>query len=339
MPPRTGGYHQTREADSVKADQVTVPVTGATVLPVAIVTGFLGSGKTTFVRGLLTAGGGTRVAVIVNELGELGIDGALLKGAAQSVIELPGGCMCCESRGDVGRALALLAARASELDAIVVETSGVSDPLGVADLLTHGVFPTDLRLSQVVTVVDAENFDRNLADAEAAYSQIVSADLFVVGKSDLVAPDVVTAIGERLARLNPRAAVLPSDGGRSAAGLLGEVAGVPTISTRRRAVHPEPGYDSIAWETDREISLEPLLAWIEALPPSIYRVKALVRQGETDVALHRVGARVTVLASTAARREPGDGHHTRVVVIGRDIAAESIRADLAAMEPSDQETA
>ena len=135
--------------------------------------------------------------------------------------------MCCESRGDVGRALALLAQRASELDAIVVETSGVSDPLGVADLLAHGVFPTDLRLSQVVTVVDAENFDRNLADAEAAYSQIVSADLFVVGKSDLVAPEVVTAIGERLARLNPRAAVLPSDGGRSAAGLLGEVAGVP----------------------------------------------------------------------------------------------------------------
>jgi Ni2+-binding GTPase involved in maturation of urease and hydrogenase len=169
-------------------------VTGATALPVAIVTGFLGSGKTTFVAGLLTAGGGTRVAVIVNELGELGIDGALLKGAAQSVTELPGGCMCCESRGDVGRALALLATRASELDAIVVETSGVSDPLGVADLLAHGVFPTDLRLSQVVTVVDAENFDRNLADAEAAYSQIVSADLFVVGKSDLVAPEVVTAI-------------------------------------------------------------------------------------------------------------------------------------------------
>jgi G3E family GTPase len=224
------------------------------------------------------------------------------------------------------------------LDAIVVETSGVSDPLGVADLLAHGLFPADLRLSQVVTVVDAENFDRNLADAEAAYSQIVSADLFVVGKSDLVAPEVVAAIGERLARLNPCAAVLPSDGGRSAAGLLGEVAGVPTISTRRQAVHTEPGYDSVAWEANREISLEPLLAWVEALPPSVYRVKALIRQGETDVALHRVGARVTVLASPAARREPGCGH-ARVVVIGRGLAAESIRADLAAMEPSDQETA
>ncbi|WP_239116452.1 CobW family GTP-binding protein [Planotetraspora phitsanulokensis] len=339
MPQRTGGHDQTGE-NSVTADQAPdpVPATGATALPVAIVTGFLGSGKTTFVRGLLDAGGSGRTAVIVNELGELGIDGALLEGAARSVIELPGGCMCCESRGDVGRALALLAERASELDAVVVETSGVSDPLGVADLLAHGVFPADLRLSQVVTVVDAENFDRNLADADAAYSQIVSADLFVVGKSDLVAPDVVTAIGERLAVLNPHAAVLPSDGGRSAAGLLGEVAGVPAISARRQAVHTEPGYDSVAWETNREIGLDRLLAWVEALPPNIYRVKALVRQGRTDVAVHRVGARVTVLASAGARREPGDGR-TRVVAIGRGIAAESMRAELDAMEPSDEETA
>jgi G3E family GTPase len=308
-----------------------------TALPVAIVTGFLGSGKTTFVRALLGAAGGARVAVIVNELGELGIDGALLEGAARSVVELPGGCMCCESRGDVGRALARLAEKAAELDAVVVETSGVADPLGVADLLAQGVFTADLRLSQVVTVVDAENFDRNLADAEAAYSQIVSADLFVVGKSDLVAPDVVTAIGERLARLNPHAAVLPSDGGRSAAVLLGEVAGVPTISARRRPVHAGPGYDSVAWEANRTIGLDPLLAWAEALPPSVYRVKALVRQGETGVVLHRVGTRVTVLASTAARRELGDGH-ARVVVIGKGLATASIRADLAAMQSSDQES-
>lgn len=318
------------------ADQASAraSVTEAPVLPVAIVTGFLGSGKTTFIRGLLDEHGGARVAVIVNELGELGIDGALLEGAAQSVVELPGGCMCCESRGDVGKALAQLSQRAADLDAIVVETSGVSDPLGVADVLAHGVFPADLRLSQVITVVDAENFDRNLADAEAAHTQIISADLFVVGKSDLAGAEVVSAIGDRLARLNPRAAVLPSNGGRAALTLLGEVAGAPTIATRKDATHAEPGYDSVAWESDRGIDLERLLDWVEDLPPTTYRVKALVRQSESSLEVHRVGARVTMLR---ARRPLPD--HTRVVVIGRHLDAESVRADLAAMQSSDQEPA
>jgi G3E family GTPase len=325
----------------VKPDEAGSPplAPSAGPLPVAIVTGFLGSGKTTFIQGLLQVSGGARIAVVVNEFGELGLDGALLQGASDHVIELPGGCMCCESRGDVARALSRLADRAQDLDAIVVESSGVADPLGVAEILATGTFTTDLTLSLVVAVVDAENFDRNLADAETAYRQLTSADLFVVGKSDLVDPAVVTAIRGRLAKLNPHAAVLPSNRGRSATSLLGEVPGIPLVLTQRRDVHEEVGYDSAAWRSDRPVQIERLLEWMENLPPNVSRVKALARSGRTCVTAHRVGSRVTVLPADSAAISGLRNDWARVIVIGRQLDARLIDTQLAMTQQSTEETA
>ena len=146
-------------------------------IPVTLLTGFLGAGKTTLVNHLLTECHGRRLAVIVNEFGELGIDGALIAGAAGSVIELANGCICCATQGDLRRALQEVVSTREGLDGVLIETSGLADPGPVIRDLESIRFAQEIRLDGVVTVLDAENFDRNLDSAEAAFQQITYGDV------------------------------------------------------------------------------------------------------------------------------------------------------------------
>jgi G3E family GTPase len=127
-------------------------------LPVTVVSGFLGSGKTTLVNRILTETHGMRLGVLVNEFGEIGIDGALIERRATEVAELANGCLCCNAQGQLPQALARMAREGSDLDGLIVETSGLAEPLLVADLLMRGRFARDLVLDGVITLVDCENF-------------------------------------------------------------------------------------------------------------------------------------------------------------------------------------
>lgn len=176
-------------------------------IPVSVISGFLGAGKTTLVNHILSGSHGRLIGVLVNEFGEIGIDGKLITGAAVPVVELPNGCMCCATQGDSRRALDALISSAS-LDAIVVETSGLADPGPIANDIETLRFARDLYLDGVVTVIDAVNFDDNLEQAEVAYNQIANCDLFLINKVDLVGDHAVTMIENGLERLNPDARTL-----------------------------------------------------------------------------------------------------------------------------------
>ena len=300
-----------------------VPRRGA--LPVTLVTGFLGSGKTTFVRSLLEREDRTRVAVVVNEFGELGIDGALLRGNGEPVVELANGCICCVNRGDMAAALGELARRHARLDAIVVETSGLADPLGVADLIATTVFPADLVLSAVVTMIDAENFDRNLRHGETAYQQLVAADLFVIGKSDLAPPGVVPELRRRLRTLNVSPTVV-SDHGHIADDVLAELPGTtrgPVRAWHRQ--HDSPAFTSVSWTSERPLRLAAFVAWVDSLPATVCRVKAIVRHQDEWYEVHRVHLRTTVLRASA---DVGNGvgrERARAVLIGRELDGPALR--------------
>ncbi|MBD1860938.1 MULTISPECIES: GTP-binding protein [Trichocoleus] len=155
-------------------------------LPVTIITGFLGSGKTTLLNHILTNQQGVKTAVLVNEFGEIGIDNELIVKTGDDMVELSNGCICCTINNDLLEAVYKILERQERVDYLVVETTGLADPLPVA-LTFLGTELRDLtRLDSIVTVVDAENYSLDLFNSEAAYNQIAYGDIILLNKVDLV---------------------------------------------------------------------------------------------------------------------------------------------------------
>ena len=155
-------------------------------LPVTIITGFLGSGKTTLLNHILTNQQGLKTAVLVNEFGEIGIDNELIVSTDDNMVELNNGCICCTINEDLVNAVYKVLERQEKLDYLVVETTGLADPLPVA-LTFLGTELRDMtRLDSIVTVVDAANYSLDLFNSQAAYSQIAYGDIIILNKTDLV---------------------------------------------------------------------------------------------------------------------------------------------------------
>ncbi len=155
-------------------------------LPVTIITGFLGSGKTTLLNHILTNQQGLKTAVLVNEFGEIGIDNELIVSTDDNMVELNNGCICCTINSDLVDAVYKVMERQENIDYLVVETTGLADPLPVA-LTFLGTELRDLtRLDSIVTMVDAANYSMDLFNSEAAFSQIAYGDVIVLNKADLV---------------------------------------------------------------------------------------------------------------------------------------------------------
>ena len=155
-------------------------------LPVTIITGFLGSGKTTLLNHILTNQQGLKTAVLVNEFGEIGIDNELIVSTDENMVELNNGCICCTINSDLVDAVYKVMERQDNIDYLVVETTGLADPLPVA-LTFLGTELRDLtRLDSIVTLVDAANYSLDLFNSDAAFSQIAYGDVIVLNKTDLV---------------------------------------------------------------------------------------------------------------------------------------------------------
>jgi cobalamin biosynthesis protein CobW len=304
---------------------------------VDILTGFLGSGKTTLLRHVLAHGlDGKPVAIIMNEIGEVGIDGRVVTGLAnvEKMVELSSGCICC-SIDDYKFDLAIQEIiDTAKPHLVIIESTGLADP----EPLAYRVKNAGLGLDAVITVVDAPNLDRHLREADVARAQIEAADFVVVNKIDLVDDKTVARVEKRVAKLNGRAERFRTVRGAIDSDVL-FATGVAAYRERARATSDHLHADGIASFIHRarrplrQDAFERLLA---RLPADILRAKGLVRFAGRD--WH------CLFNFTCGRHEltwmklDGVGDETQAVFIGRNLDRhrDRITADLAACEIDDE---
>ena len=198
-----------------------------TRIPVTLVTGFLGAGKTTLLNHVLSAKPERRFAVIENEFGDVGVDGSLIEGQCEALFELNDGCVCCSVREDLIAVFEQLLGRLSEIDHIVIETTGLADPGPVMRIFELPQIREALVLDGVVTVVDAAHIEASMNDVATCLDQIAYADLLILNKTDRVPPDTLAALESRLSDLNPLASIQLAEFGQVDVDTVLQVGGRP----------------------------------------------------------------------------------------------------------------
>ncbi|BAB51653.1 mll5156 [Mesorhizobium japonicum MAFF 303099] len=179
-----------------------------TQIPVTVLTGYLGAGKTTLLNRILSENHGRRYAVIVNEFGEIGIDNDLIVESDEEIYEMNNGCVCCTVRGDLIRVVEGLMRRPGRFDAIVVETTGLADPVPVAQtFFMDDDVRSKTKLDAVVALVDAKHLPLRLKDSKEAEDQIAFADVVVLNKTDLVTPEELAKVEATIRAINPAAKI------------------------------------------------------------------------------------------------------------------------------------
>ena len=307
--------------------------TAAQKIPVTVITGYLGSGKTTLLNHILTGQRGRKVAVIVNEFGEVGIDGQLIEqDGDEQLIEFNNGCLCCTVRGDLITTIAKLRQRAGDLDAILIETTGLADPAPVAStFFVDEAVRADTRLDAFVTVVDAVNIEKNLEQSVEAQEQVAFADIILVNKTDLATEEQLQRIERRVRLLNPLARLYRSANsvvdldlilGVNAFQLDAKLQVDPEFLTDHEHEH-DPAITSVVLREERPIDMNRFISWVSPL---------LQREGDrylrTKGVFNALGFNERVvfqsvrMLTTMARFHAwtaDEARRTEYVVIGRDL--------------------
>jgi G3E family GTPase len=269
-------------------------------VPILLVAGFLGAGKTTVVNHLLANAGGRRIAAVVNDFGAINIDAELIAGASDGVVSLSNGCICCSLEGDLLRTIATLLRRDPRPEFIVIETSGVADPSDIVRNLMDPVIWREAPLETVLCVVDATQPAAKLDDA-LLRSQLRAADIVALSKVDLADAAACTEIRDSVRALRPAAVVVDALHGEVPAALLFP-ADLDHMPPRRE---PEPRrptvdrFDTLSWTSERPVVLPRLQQAIGRLAPKLARAKGLfetVEQPGRLMVFQLAGGRATLAA-------------------------------------------
>lgn len=282
-----------------------------TPIPVTVIGGYLGSGKTTLVNQVLRQTSGSRIALLVNDFGEIGIDGDLIESADADTITLTNGCVCCAIGSDLMAALWSVRDRAEPPDRVIIEASGIADPAPIA----HHALTPGFDLDGVVVLIDAETVrrrERHPVVGRTIRRQLAAADVLVLNKIDLVSSGQLAELDDWLAHAAPGVPVLHArQGDVPAAALAGSGHGPHTDAGLPGQDH---AYASVSLTFDQPIARAELEGLLDALPDGVLRVKGIVQLQDSPglrTVVHRVASRRTI--TTEGPWKPGESG--RLVVI------------------------
>ncbi|WP_418959550.1 CobW family GTP-binding protein [Streptomyces tritici] len=318
---------------------------GTQQIPVVVLAGFLGSGKTTLLNHLLRSARGTRIGVMVNDFGDIGIDAMTVAGQVGSTVSLGNGCLCCAvDASELDEYLEVLTRPELRLDVIVIEASGLAEP---QELVRMVLASENERIvyGGLVQLVDVAEFDATRERHPETDRHLALADLVVVNKADRVAEQDLAAVRETVGRLAERAAVVTAAHGRVDPELLfdrvvpdGEIEGQMSIEDvlygdEDAHAHPHAAYETLSHATDVPLHPRRLMAFLDSRPEGLYRIKGFVDFGAADPAnrytVHAVGR---FLRFYPEPWPAGEERLTQLVLIGSGVDAPALRKALADCE-------
>lgn len=322
-----------------------MPTTTDDRVPVTVITGFLGAGKTTLVNRILTEQHGRRIAVIENEFGEVGIDDGLVLDAEEEIFEMNNGCICCTVRGDLIRILGALMRRRDRFDHILIETTGLADPAPVAQtFFVDDEIRSQLRLDAIVTMVDAAHVLDHLDDAKPAdveneaIEQVAFADRMILNKVDLVSADHLGVVEARLRGINSGAEIVHAQNAKVELDRILDVGAfdLQRVLTDDPAFLEESDHQhdqtvtSVDIRLDGDVDVEKLNAWLGELLSAkgvdIFRSKGILALAEQSRQYVFQGVHMLFDGTEGRPWRDGEPRTNRLVFIGRNLDRDELES-------------
>jgi G3E family GTPase len=275
--------------------------------PITLITGPLGSGKTTLLRHILEARP-AKMAIVMNEFGEIAIDAKTIEGTNVRITELDGGCVCCSLLGEFEAAVNEIIDRVGP-DRIVVETTGLAEPEALVFNIQETL--TRCRLDGVVSVIDADMLIRFPELGHTTRLQIEGADILLLNKIDLVGAEEMGPLQTKLRQLNPTAAIVRTVRCHVDSGLLFGIGREKKIGPPEHKHQPE--FESFAFQSEKLFSRDCFERFADSLAPAVYRAKGFVRFTDGPQLFNLVAGRWDL--------EPFESSQTELVFIGKSVLA------------------